>query len=157
MSRAIRLSFLALLLTSACPAPRPDPEEALKTFLSDLRNGRSEAAWSSLSAASRRELERRHEALERAAGVKSDASAAQLLFEDLGLMVINPPESIAQASPQGRETTLRVSIKDGRSADVRMVLEENRWVVDLIGSMKPSPPLEAGLEGRRVETSTAGE
>jgi hypothetical protein len=150
-----RLSWIFVLLLGACHAERPDPEEVLRTFLSDLRNGRADAAWAALSESSQKELNTRHEELVKAGAVKTDATPAQLLFEDLGLMMVNPPESIAVASPHGQEVMLRVAIKDGKSADVRMVREGDRWKVDLTGSLKPAPPLEEKLEGmKEVETST---
>lgn len=150
-----RLSLIFVLSLLACHAERPDPEEVLRTFLADLRNGRAEAAWRALSEESRKELEHRHEALVAAGAKKSEATPAQLLFEDLGLMMVNPPESIAVASPHGQEVMLRVAIKDGRSADVHMVREGDRWKVDLVGTLKAAPPLEEKLEGvKEVETST---
>ena len=43
-----RLSLIFVLSLLACHAERPDPEEVLRTFLADLRNGRAEAAWRAL-------------------------------------------------------------------------------------------------------------
>jgi hypothetical protein len=145
---------LLLVVLAACKSARPDPEEALRTFLTDLRNGRADAAWLALSEGSQKEINARHKALVDAGAKTKGAKPAQMLFEDLGLMMVNPPESIAVASPHGQELMLRVSVKDGRSADIRMVREGELWKVDLTGSLKPAPALEAGLEGKKVETST---
>ena len=59
------------------------------------------------------------------------------------------------ASPHGQEVMLRVAVKDGASADVRMVREGDRWKVDLVGSLKAAPKLDEKLGGtKEVETST---
>lgn len=129
----------------------------MRTFLTDLRGGRADAAWLSLSQGSQLELNARHKALVDAGAKTKDAKPAQMLFEDLGLMLVNAPESIAVASPHGQELMLRVSVKDGRSADIRMVREGDQWKVDLAGSLKPAPALEAGLQGKVVETATSAE
>jgi hypothetical protein len=51
---------------------------------------------------------------------------------------------------------LRVAVKDGRSADIRMVREADRWKVDLFSSLKPAPALDARLgRPREVDTATA--
>src|SRR5262245_37615732 len=79
--RPIVFAWCAILAAAAvggCRA-RPDPEEVLRTFLTDLQNGRFEAAWGALSAASQAELENRHAALAAASGDKSKPTPARML------------------------------------------------------------------------------
>jgi hypothetical protein len=68
--------------------------------------------------------------------------------------MLSPPESVAVVSPPGPEATLRVTVKDGRSAEMRMVREGTGWKVDLLGSLKKAPALDAELKGMPAETST---
>jgi hypothetical protein len=141
-----------------CPENKADPEEAFKKFVADVHARRSEAVWNELTASTRAELTRRHKEIrastKRDGGAEGDVAAA-ILFDELGLMVLNQPESIAIVSPPGQEVMLRVSVKDGRSADVKMVREDQTWKVDLLRSLSPAPPLDQGLQGKPpVDTST---
>jgi hypothetical protein len=160
MSRTV-LCILALgsavSALDACAENKAQPEDVLKKFLGDVRAHRSDQAWALLSESSRKELERRHREIAKAAAKSGDAAKGtleEMLFEDLGLMMLNPPESVAVVSPPGPEATLRVTVKDGRSAEVRMVKEGAGWKVDLVGSLRKAPALEAELRGKTAETST---
>lgn len=154
-----RFLFSSLLIAvffslAGCPGKRPDPDKVLNDFLINLRAGRVEVAWAALSQSSQKELTARHERLV-AAGAKSPATPAAMLFDDLGLVVVNEPESIAESSPHGQDVQLRVAVKGGQSADVWMVREGDAWKVDLIRSFDKAPPLDEKLEGpEKTETST---
>lgn len=139
---------LLVAATFGCLPQTPDPEDTLKAFLADLSAGRDTVAYNALSQATRTELERRHELLARAAGRAPSRKAGEILYRELGLMVLHsPPESIVMVSQPGAEVVLRVGVKDGKSADIRMVREGDAWKVDLMRSLKPAPPLEAALRG----------
>jgi hypothetical protein len=156
-SVARRFWFSILLLAvfaTACPGKRPDPEEVLRTFLSDLRNHRVDAAWAALSESTQKELMSRHQKLVEAGVEKNEATPMQLLRE-LGLTMLNKDETISVVSPIGLEVDLQVTVKDGRIAKVHMVQEGHRWKVDLMRSLEPAKPLEDGLGAvQETETST---
>jgi hypothetical protein len=137
------LSGIAL----GCPRDRPRPEEALEAFLADIQYGRADAAWAALSEGSRQSLIERHRTLATGAGEATEETPAQILFGDLNLVVMSPPESIIVASPLGNEVMLRVAVAGGKSADIRMVREGVAWKVDLTSSLHPAPPLDAMLPG----------
>jgi hypothetical protein len=156
------LCILAISLAAVgCPENKMDPEDAFRKFAKDLHERHAEAAWPALTAATRTELERRHRALIEARGQKTpkenEPLAAEILFEELGLVLLNPVESVAVVSPPGgSEVMLRVSVKDGRSADIKMVREGQTWKVDLMSSLQKAPPLDQDLKGKpeRADTST---
>lgn len=141
---------------AACRGPAaPTPEETLRTFLGDLRTGRADAAWAALSDATKKTLEARHEALARATGRPVEPRPSKILYDELGVMTLSPPESIAVVSPPGPEVTLRVTVKDGRSSDVRLLREGSGWRIDLLGSLRPVPPPKPmAAEPEDTETST---
>ena len=156
------LCILAALLGAAgCPENKVDPEDAFRKFARDVHEHRAEAVWSALTAATRADLELRHRALVRAsgrdAGKESEPPPSEVLFDELGLALLNPIESVAVVSPPGgAEVMLRVSVKDGRSADIKMVREGQTWKVDLVSSLQKAPPLDQDLKGKpeRADTST---
>lgn len=167
---ALRLWFWAALAVAApgCNEKKQEPEDAFRRFAADVNARRADAAWAALTESSQQELERRHEAIAEASGSGSGAEAGSgsgaekkqkatpgsMLFEQLGLVVLSAPESVVIVSPPGREVLLRVTVKDGKTADVRMVREGARWKVDLMGSLKKAVPLERGLQGP-LETDTS--
>lgn len=146
------------VLAAGCPEPKADPEDAFRRFLSDVHAHRAEAVWGQLSEATRKALLTRHQALRAAvgrdAGHEAEPPVAQILFEELGLTELNPPESIAVVSPPGQDVTLRVAVKDGKSVQVRMVREGQPWKVDLMRALAPAPPLDAELRGPETNTAT---
>jgi hypothetical protein len=159
MARAFSIVIAALfaLAAEACAERKTEPEEVLKSFIASVRAHRADQAWSLLSESSRKELETRHQELAKAAkktGAAAKATPEEMLYDELGLVTLNPSESIAVVSPPGREVTLRVSVKDGRSAEIRMLREDSGWKVDLFGSLKKAPPLDLDLKGKPAETST---
>ncbi len=144
---AVRCFALILLVLSlgAC-AKTPGPEETLERFLADLRFGQSDKAWAALSANTQKAVTERHHARRKAAGLPAqDPKPADLLYADLKLTVLSAPESVAVASPLGDTVKLRVSVKDGASADIWMVRDGPKWRVDLERSLtatsspKPQP------------------
>src|SRR5262245_43335280 len=111
---------IALSCASAgCADRRPRPEQALNAFLADLQYGRAEAAWAALSEPSRQKLLERHKRLSEAHGKATDDTPAQILFGDLGIVPMSPPESVVVVSPLGNEAKLRVTVAGGKSADIR--------------------------------------
>jgi hypothetical protein len=155
--RALSLFWVIALTCAAagCADRRPRPEEALNAFLADLQYGRAEAAWAALSESSRTKLLERHQRLARAAGKPSDDTPAQILFGELGIVVMSAPESVVVVSPLGNEAKLRVTVAGGRSADIRMVREGPAWKVDLLGSLDEAPDLSAMLGQGSARTSTS--
>lgn len=155
--RALALFWVVALSCASvgCADRRPRPEEALNAFLADLQYGRAESAWAALSESSRRELLERHRRLAEARGEKPDDSPSQILFGDLGLVAMSPPESVVVVSPLGNEAKLRVTVAGGRSAVIRMVREGAVWKVDLFGSLEPAPDLTAQLGQGSARTSTS--
>jgi hypothetical protein len=155
--RAVPLLWvIALSCTSAaCADRRPKPEEAFNAFLADLQYGRAEAAWAALSESSRQRLLERHKRLADARGKPAEDTPAQILFGDLGIVVMSPPESVLVGSPLGDEAKLRVTVAGGRSADIRMVREGTAWKVDLVGSLDEAPDLAKSLGQGKERTSTS--
>ncbi|MCK6551547.1 hypothetical protein L6R52_37280 [Myxococcota bacterium] len=155
-SHLLALAGLALATAAACRPAAPTPEETLRTFLGDLRGGRPDSAWAALSEATKKTLEERHAALAAASGRPAEPRPAKLLYDELGVMTLSVPESIAVVSPPGHEVTLRVTVKDGRSSDVRLVREGSGWKIDLLGSLRPIPPPgPAPVEETDTATDTA--
>jgi hypothetical protein len=152
---AVRLlSLIAVVWVAGCADRRPRPEEAFNAFLADLQYGRAETAWAALSESSRKRLLEQHERLVEASGKPADDTPSQILFGDLGIVVMSPPESVLVGSPLGNEAKLRVSVPGGKSADIRMVREGTVWKVDLMGSLDEAPDLATSL-GRTTSTSTS--
>jgi hypothetical protein len=145
---------LAALGLAACNSRPATPEESLRRFIADVTARRADAAWAGLSARSKAELKKQADALAAASKDKSDTSPAVLLFERSELLVLRPPESISVASPLGQEVTLRVSVKGGESANVKMVREGGEWKVDLVPSLEPRTA-PATTPGAKAGTSTA--
>ena len=155
--RAVSLFWVIALscASGGCADRRPRPEEALNAFLADLQYGRAEAAWAALSESSRQKLIERHRLLSDARGKPADETPSQILFGDLGIVVMSPPESVVVVSPLGNEAKLRVTVAGGRSADIRMVREGAAWKVDLFGSLEDAPDLTARLGQGSARTSTS--
>ena len=141
---------------AGCADRRPRPEDALNAFLADLQYGRAESAWAALSESSRQKLIERHRLLFEAGGQKTDDTPSEILFGDLGIVVMSPPESVVVVSPLGNEAKLRVTVAGGRSADIRMVREGSGWKIDLMASLEEAPDL-APLLGKTETSSAAGE
>ena len=79
----------------------------------------------------------------------------QILFGDLGIVPMSPPESVVVVSPLSNEAKLRVTVAGGKSADIRMVREGTAWKVDLMGSLEDAPDLSAQLGQGSARTSTS--
>ncbi len=146
---------LTCAFTAACADRRPKPEEALNAFLADLQYGRADAAWAALSESSKHRLLEAHQQLVAAGSKADDDLASEILFGDLGLVVMSPPESVVVVSPLGNEAKLRVTVAGGKSADIRMVREGTAWKVDLVDSLHPAPDLSAALGQGSARTSTS--
>lgn len=161
MQGVMRAVAMVVLAFAGCAKAKPYPEEeVLRAFLGDLRARRADAAWAVLSESSKHELERRHAALMRAMGKEvGETKPAKMLFEQLGVMSLAQPESIVMTSAPGDDVRMQVSVKDGKSAEIRMVKEGGAWKVDLMGSLKPAPPLTEALKGAKpveeTDTSTS--
>lgn len=140
---------------AGCADRRPRPEEALNAFLADLQYGRAEAAWAALSESSRQKLLERHRRLSDARGLPADETPSQILFGDLGIVVMSPPESVIVGSPLGNKANVHVTVAGGKSADIWMVREGTAWKVDLVASLKDAPDLTARLGQGPTRTSTS--
>lgn len=139
-SSGARVLAVALSLAGGCRQAADQPEQALERFLAAVAAGRADEAWGALSSASKAALLARHEALARAGGRDATAaSPAETLFEELDLRLLAQPESVVVVSPLGNTVTLRVTVKDGPSTEIRMVREERGWSVDLESALKPAP------------------
>ena len=135
----VRIALVFLLALVACEK-KLGPEETLNRFLADLRFGRSEQVWASLSQGARTQLEQRHAERRKVAGLpEQKPDPAKILFADLGLNLLSPPESVAVAGPISDTVRLRVTVEQGNSADIYMVQEGGAWKVDLAKSLKASP------------------
>ncbi len=131
----------ALSVLSACPKQSLDAKQTCEAFLEDIHARRGERAFEMLSEGSKTELRRRHLALVEAGGGDPDASPAYLIFKTLDIERVSTPESIAEASrPDAKGVLLRVAVKSGDSADIRMVKEGEAWKVDLFASLAPVSP-----------------
>lgn len=150
---ALALSAALLAgLASGCNNQRETPEDALRRFISDVKQHRLQQAWGALSTASKADLEERAKALADAAGDKSERKPERLLVEQLELLVLRSPESISVASRLDKDVVLRVSVEGGESANVHMVREGAGWKVDLMRSLAPPPKL--ALPARTSSTAT---
>lgn len=146
----LRSSFFLVLLAaslSGCPRPEVQPEDALRRFLADLQYGRADAAWAALSDGSKEELLKRHRALAQAGQRPASDRPADILYGELGIEVLASPENIVVVSPLGPEVVLRVAVKGGRSAELRMQRAGVDWRVDLVSALHPAPSLDEGLRG----------
>src|SRR5262249_19152563 len=145
------LSLGVAIAATACPETKADPADTFRHFAADVHGHRAEAAWSGLTRATQEELLRRHHELKMASREDAGADKAHLygeiLFDELGLLLINSPETIEQISPGARDVNLRVSAKEGTSAEFHMVLEGKTWKVDLMNSLKPAAPPSQKIEG----------
>jgi hypothetical protein len=134
-------TILAASALWACPKQSLDAKQTCEQFLEDIHARRGERAFDKLSEGSKTELRRRHLALVEAGGGDEDASPAYLIFKTLDIERISTPESIAEASrPDDEQVLLRVAVKSGDSADIRMVKEGEAWKVDLFASLQPVSP-----------------
>lgn len=132
---------LAICTLTACPKQTLDAKQTCEAFLDDIYARRGDHAFDKLSEGSQTELRRRHLALVEAGGGDPDASPAYLIFKTLDLERMSTPESIAEASrPDAKGVLLRVAVKSGDSADIRMVKEGDAWKVDLFASLAPASP-----------------
>lgn len=146
----MRSSFFLVLLAVAlggCPRPEVQPEDALRRFLADLQYGRADAAWAALSEGSKEELLKRHRTLAQARQQPATDRPAEILYGELGIEVLASPENIVVVSPLGPEVVLRVAVKGGRSAELRMQRSGEDWRVDLVSALHPAPALDEGLRG----------
>lgn len=125
------------LATGGCRSDRQTPEEALRQFVSDVQNRRAKDAWAAISAQSRAKITEQAEAVAQAAGKKPPKPAAMALFSHLELVALRMPESASVVSPLGNQVMLRVSVEGGKTANLKMVLEDNRWKVDLLDALEP--------------------
>lgn len=144
----VALALLVFTLVfSACPQRQSDAKETASQFLNDIRARRGDAAFARLSEGSQTELRRRHLALVKAGGGEPDVAPAYLIFKTLDVELLSTPESIVEASrPDGAEVLLRVSVKSGESADLRMVRENDAWKVDLFRSLAPTSARDDAMD-----------
>lgn len=150
--------FALLACAAACQQPPQQPEDVLEAFLTDLQFGRAEQALGHLDRKTRDDLRARWNELEAARNPKTppaEPTASDLLYRVLDLSLLRAPESVAVVSPPGDRVTLRVSVEGGRSAEVSLVKEEDRWKVDLRDVLRPGlspaaaePSERTGSEGR---------
>ncbi|MCC7384780.1 MAG: hypothetical protein IT384_23220 [Deltaproteobacteria bacterium] len=134
------LALVVSALTFACRQGTSTPEDSLKAFLSAVRSRDAKRAFAMLSQESRAELLKDAEAVARATGDAPETDPAKLLFERGELMVLASPESISIASRPGESVVMRVSVKDGKGASIRMVREGVEWKVDLLASLQRFEP-----------------
>lgn len=143
------------LLGGACARPEPEPEQVLERFLANLRHRRADEAWRDLAAGSRAELEARHLALARAAGrPEARGTPREMLFRELGLLVLGTVQDLVLVSAPGDEARVRVLVKDGRSAEVLLVREKDGWKVELWSALS-RPPASAARSPRSPRPHTA--
>jgi hypothetical protein len=131
--RTLSILLPALLLIGGCPQTSPGPEASLRQFLDHVKQGRGADAFRSLTQENQKVLLDKMHSL-RGAEEGADAAGA-FLFDEFGLSALSDPENIVIVSPIGKEVRLRVSVEQGRSADIRLVQEGGHWSVDLLGSM----------------------
>ncbi len=153
-NRAPRRAFIAHASAFAlsctivgCRNDRPTPEEALRQFLQSLRSRRAKDAWGALSSGSRTKITELAKQTAEARGEPVPKEHAAALFTELELVALREPESVSVVSPLGNEVMLRVSVKGGQTANIRMVLEESRWKVDLMDALEP-------YDGAGIRTAT---
>lgn len=141
--------FLVVVAISAagCPRAEVQPEDALKRFLADLQFGRADAAWAALTDGAKEDLLQRHRALAQAAHRPPTERPADILYGELGLEVLGTPENVVVVSPLGPEVVLRVSVKGGRSAEIRMQRAGQDWKVDLVAALHPADERPRNLDG----------
>lgn len=136
----VLLLSACLLSAPACRAERPTPEQTVEQFLQNLSMGRGKQAWKTLSPATRTEIERRAAALAAVTGEPPPKDPSRLLFQEAGLVALRKPESVAVVGRQTEtEATVRVSLKTGDTANVKMVREGRLWTIDLFASLEGFP------------------
>ncbi len=155
--RAVSLFCVIALSCAAegCADRRPKPEDTLNAFLADLQYGRAEAAWAALSESSRQKLLERHRRLAEATGKPVEETPSQILFGDLGIVVLTAPESVFVSSPLGDEVKIQVTVAGGKSHEITMVREGTAWKVDLMHSLDDAPDLMEHLGQGTASTSTS--
>ena len=138
--------LIILACTLACHQGPPKPEDNLKAFLGAVRSKRGNEAWKLLSAASQSELNKRAQRIAEITRTPVEINKSKLLFQEMEIMTIRIPESISVTSPISSTAKLRVTLKDGQTANVLMIREGQAWKVDLMGSLSPVPTSTVGAD-----------
>lgn len=136
MHLALATTLAVTGLAAACtPAPL-GPEETLQRFLADVRYGQAETAFSALCGDTQTALRKRHARFDPKNSARGSPEA-HMLFRELGLEVLQAPESVHVASPIGDTVTLRVTVEGSKSANVYLKRKADAWCIDLERTLEP--------------------
>ena len=129
-----RSLVFVVLACSACQRPRgDDPAEQYLLITKSAQRGDSKTAFAALSSATQRKVEA--QARELAAlsdgGVRDDPP--NLLFRQLQLPSAAPDITVTK---RDANTAILKVVVGARTADVRMVLENGVWKLDLLDVLK---------------------
>jgi len=127
-------SLLALLAVASC-SRHAAPDETFRAFTLSVLSHQPDQAWSMLSKESQEAMTAATKAAAAAApkGEVPDDPKAFLFGEDVGLA--RPIQEIKVAEENGNVAFLSVTTAGGTHR-VKMVLEDNRWKLDLTDGLK---------------------
>ena len=160
------VSLVALTITASlmigCDDGVETPEQTVLSFLTNLRQGDSEAAMEAIWPATRAVVESAYDDLEHYLGDQSPRSRDELLVVTrlespmliarirAGSPVPDPPE-------EGHQIMVEIEFRDDRQAEVpvRWSSQSGRWFVDL--PVEARQPLAIGDDARHSTETDAGD
>lgn len=127
----LSLLILAVVGWTLCAGCRDDarPETALQSFLSALRRGDTEATWNAFSKQTQSGLEAFWQA--KAPPGSAGRPVKEALFESGLVRTMREVVRVEVLTQSGGKAVLEIVDDADEKQQLRMVLEEGRWKVDL--------------------------